>query len=150
MPWGGNTCWSALYALKSKRSFEEVVSSQLWGPVQLGSHPPPGGHQALGEQGKVGWHGAASSTGTRAEDPSFLCSGVSTGKIMHQWCCDTRLEDYETFLHALMVSLMKGKRFNEEEKNLLRVLCLYLLLKAEYLLTVVEFCDSGKASNNDD
>lgn len=69
---------------------------------------------------------------------------------MHQWCCDTRLEDYEPFLHALLISLMKGKRFNEEEKNLLKILCLYLLLKAEYLLTVVVFCDSRKPTKNDD
>lgn len=41
---------------ESKRNFEEVVSSQLWKPGQLGAHPPPGGHEALGEQGKVGAH----------------------------------------------------------------------------------------------
>lgn len=84
---------------------------------------------------------ATSFIGTQAEDQPFLCR-VSIGKIRHQWCCDTRLEDYETFLHALVTSLMKGKRFNEEEKNLLRILCLYLSLKGEYLLPVAVCCDS--------
>jgi len=89
-------------------------------------------------------HAATSSISTRAEDWPFLCCGFSIGKIRHQWCCDTRLEDYETFLHVLMTSLMKGKGLNEEEKNLLRILCLYLSLKGDCLLPVAVFCDSWK------
>lgn len=136
---------------ESKRNFEEVVSSQLCRPGQLGAHPPPGGHKVLGEQGKVGAHtGLPPPQAHKQRINPFWISGVSTGKIMHQWCCDSRLADYETFLHALMISLMKGKRFNEEERNLLRILCLYLFLKAEYLLTVVVFRDSRKPGNNDD
>lgn len=129
------------------------IQKKLWEGGLLSALEAWGLPSILVVTGPLGSRGRwvlTSSVGTRAEGPSFLCSRVSTGKIMHQCCCDTRLEDYEPFLHALMISLMKGKRFNEEEKNLLRILCLYLLLKAEYLLTVVVVCDSRKARNNHD
>lgn len=132
---------------EGKGNFEEVVSFQLWQPGPLGSRPPPGAHKPLGEQGMVGAHTRRPrpwACKQRTEDQPFLCCGYSVGKIRHQWCFDTRLEDYETFLHALMTSLMKGKGLNEEERNLLRILCLYLSLKGEYLFSVAVFCDSWK------
>lgn len=117
---------------------------KLWGASLLRAVVPWSTGEPLTRCGAiraVGTQGSPLLIGTQAGDMPSLCCRSSIGKERHRWCCETWWEYYETFLCALMTSLMKGKGINEEEKNLLMIFCLCLSLKYQLPVAVLWFME---------